>query len=498
MAYTKIGWINDRSPAINQDNLNHMDQGIYDAHQMVTLLDTLRFRKAAFLSMYDSGLSSLQGITTMEDRYLLVIRYEGNDRHFKVYDIIDKVLLNDTIFTDAQVGHCNSAAYYNGKVYVATINTNCDIVSLVFNQADGSLSYGEVVYTGGINANSLAVHGGEFWLSSYTLSDGKFQYYKTTDFNTVELGFKSDFDGLQPYLVSQGMDFDGNYLYITFSATYQGSGSGSALPRLSRLTELIYVVDTDGNILRCWDFPRGTYSEIEDVSTITVNGQHYIFVGFNQDTGGVTNVFVSPLTADTTMITQFDQPDFDDALFYGDYLVTYLDTTSGTDFGDGSAANPFKAWNCALSFIRRANVPVKLSIKGSFGNAEIHNIKVPLCLSADAATSITSLAIYGCPSFYFDSNNAITLGSLSINYSTVYVRSGLNLVGSGTQAISIYRSVLTGGLTQVTGFTNLLAAFNSIVSLTVGTVGYSGVDAAGSATRSLVLVNGKLYNITLA
>ena len=31
MAYTKIGWVNDQPPAINQDNLNHMDQGIYEA-----------------------------------------------------------------------------------------------------------------------------------------------------------------------------------------------------------------------------------------------------------------------------------------------------------------------------------------------------------------------------------------------------------------------------------------------------------------------------------
>lgn len=33
MAYTKLGWVNDRAPALNQTNLNHMDQGIYDAHQ---------------------------------------------------------------------------------------------------------------------------------------------------------------------------------------------------------------------------------------------------------------------------------------------------------------------------------------------------------------------------------------------------------------------------------------------------------------------------------
>ena len=32
MAYTKLGWVNDQAPALNQTNLNHMDQGIYDAH----------------------------------------------------------------------------------------------------------------------------------------------------------------------------------------------------------------------------------------------------------------------------------------------------------------------------------------------------------------------------------------------------------------------------------------------------------------------------------
>ena len=36
MAYTKLGWVNDRAPALNQTNLNHMDQGIYDAHQKLS------------------------------------------------------------------------------------------------------------------------------------------------------------------------------------------------------------------------------------------------------------------------------------------------------------------------------------------------------------------------------------------------------------------------------------------------------------------------------
>lgn len=36
MAYTKLGWVNDRAPALDQTNLNHMDQGIFDAHRKLS------------------------------------------------------------------------------------------------------------------------------------------------------------------------------------------------------------------------------------------------------------------------------------------------------------------------------------------------------------------------------------------------------------------------------------------------------------------------------
>ena len=35
MAYTPIGWLNDQAPAINQTNLNKMDNGIKDAHNLI-------------------------------------------------------------------------------------------------------------------------------------------------------------------------------------------------------------------------------------------------------------------------------------------------------------------------------------------------------------------------------------------------------------------------------------------------------------------------------
>ena len=33
MAYTKTEWRNNQSPAINADNLNHIEEGVYEAHQ---------------------------------------------------------------------------------------------------------------------------------------------------------------------------------------------------------------------------------------------------------------------------------------------------------------------------------------------------------------------------------------------------------------------------------------------------------------------------------
>ena len=36
MAYTKTQWVNNQAPAIDADNLNKIEQGIYDAHAEIT------------------------------------------------------------------------------------------------------------------------------------------------------------------------------------------------------------------------------------------------------------------------------------------------------------------------------------------------------------------------------------------------------------------------------------------------------------------------------
>lgn len=38
MAYSKVGWTNGQSPALNDTNLNHMDDGIYDNDQLISII----------------------------------------------------------------------------------------------------------------------------------------------------------------------------------------------------------------------------------------------------------------------------------------------------------------------------------------------------------------------------------------------------------------------------------------------------------------------------
>lgn len=40
MAYTKTVWVNNQAPAINADNLNKIEQGIFDTDRNVTALTT--------------------------------------------------------------------------------------------------------------------------------------------------------------------------------------------------------------------------------------------------------------------------------------------------------------------------------------------------------------------------------------------------------------------------------------------------------------------------
>ena len=74
MAYTKLGWVNDRTPALNETNLNHMDQGIYDAHQKLSEYEDI------FTGDVDESVQNWldehpEATTTVQDNSLTTVKY---------------------------------------------------------------------------------------------------------------------------------------------------------------------------------------------------------------------------------------------------------------------------------------------------------------------------------------------------------------------------------------------------------------------------------------
>lgn len=68
MSYTKTQWRNNQSPAINADNLNHIEQGIYDAHSNIeTLLPSVTASdEGKFLRVDSSGTWAAESVPSAE------------------------------------------------------------------------------------------------------------------------------------------------------------------------------------------------------------------------------------------------------------------------------------------------------------------------------------------------------------------------------------------------------------------------------------------------
>ena len=67
MSYTKTQWRNNQSPAINADNLNHIEQGVYDAHQTIDQLMEAVPTKTSELTNDGDGTSSFVTQTELEE-----------------------------------------------------------------------------------------------------------------------------------------------------------------------------------------------------------------------------------------------------------------------------------------------------------------------------------------------------------------------------------------------------------------------------------------------
>ena len=446
-------------------------QELYNQLKTNSFVDSLHIRTGAFITSNENGVTAAQGMCSINNRYLVICRYSGTNRIFKVYDIINKTVVTESVLTEAQVGHVNSLAYANGYIYCTTLQENAGVVRLAVNLETLQIAFDSIisptVYI------SLCVNNNNVY--AWRVDNDKWACYRLTlaFTNAVKL-FETDFTNAINYIGMQGCTADDDFLYVSLSGSYI-AGTATA-NELKRFTEYIYVFNKTGDIIKSYNFSRGVYGEIEDIDILTVEQQKYIAVTFNTNDIGVSNTYISPLNTDTEPVNQFMTVDIMDSVYrsYGEDFEVYVSEASGTEFADGTIIKPFKTINAALTFIKRANIPVSLYIRdGNFPVVYLRNIAAPMTIFFDGGT-IAGFIIYRVGTLTFDQSSGqpgtTITGQMSVNETIITSRNGPSFSGNNAAfAIALYRSALFGKLANdISGYTNAITGVNSVINTTIG------------------------------
>lgn len=480
--------------SVTEDKLNDDIAKVYHAGKFV---DNLELDDIGFLTMYDSGYTSLQGICVVDDQYLVVCRYSGDNRILQVYDVINKTLVKNNEFTDSQIGHVNSLTYDDGYVYLATLNATYDIVKLQFDSEDGTLTYDSVVYSHGIQAKNIAVYNGEFWMAGRRTTGSAYRFYKTTDFETVELAFETDFSNSVGELDEQGLAVNEEYVFIPFSQYPPDTNT----PTLERMEEKIMVCKHDGTLVKVLSYPRVSYGEIEDVDIIILNDQPYLFIGTNQNDEHVSCVWTSRLFTFTK-----NNPILKKPKFKGKYNSTrfyiWVDSENGTPFADGNQTNPFKDLPSALLFARNTGVACSLILLGTFSDTiTIRSMPAPMEVNLSANTKIKELSIRECSQIYINASDTSELAHLYVDHSSVFSRGLLPFTkgdNNYTEAMAINRSTVIIQAGAITGYSRVATLNTAILNCQYASTDATTVVVKVAGYSSLACLNNKLYGITLA
>jgi len=448
-------------------------------------VDNLHIRTGAFITNNDTGITSSQGMCVINNRYLVVCRYSGSNRVFKVYDIINKSEVAESTIPATQVGHVNSLTYSNGYIYCTTLEENMGVVRLIVNLETFQIAYDSIatseVYV------ALCVQDSDIY--GWKVENENWACFKLSPAfsNPVRL-FETDFANSMDYISMQGCTTDGTFLYVAISGQYI---SGNTTPdELKRFTEYVYVFDMTGNIIKTFNMSRGVLGEIEDIEIITVNSQKYIALNFNVNDVGVTSVYIAELLTDTAPVTQFLTTDIHSTIANsaGEDFNIYVSEAIGNDFADGSLTKPFKTINAAITFIKRAAIPAVLFIRdGSFTTLYLRNLDTPLTIFFDDGT-VAGVFIYRAGTITFDRTGGYPgttiTGQLTVNETVIMSRTGPNFEGSGI-AINLIRSAFIGDLARtLTGYTAALTGNMSFVMASIGT-GVTNIQA-GAGLRGWV------------
>ena len=466
-------------------------------------VSSLKFPTLPFITMANANYTASQGMCVIDNQYIVVCRYYGsNQRAFRVYDAINKTFISESLLTDSEVGHVNSMCYYDGYIYIATLTEGSGIVRLRFNPITYAITYDDVVCT--TMYPSVAIYDGNVFAMRYTEGGYWGCYVMDMTFSDPELLFQNNFAGTAEHLAIQGMTADEKYIYLAMSGDYS-NGTGDNSNRMGRYTEYVYIIDRTGACIKTYHYSRGSYSEIEDVDIISIDGNKFLVINMNRNDANIVPIYIVPLYNYSEPITQFMTGNIDGIFNSEVSTFTIAISASGADdFPDGTDAHPFPNPASALDYIRRVGAPATIKlVDGSFAYFWIENIPVPLTIFLDGG-HIDNLHIRRCGNITFDRNanvdgTSIGTGGFIIDESVVncrYLASTIDGTGlaSGSTAVKVYRSFLTGHMGQIKNFTNGITGITSVVMVTFTKDGVTNDVLTGSTIFGSV--NGTAYGVS--
>ena len=459
------------------------------------LVENIDLRGSALMILSDPGYTSTQGMCVIENHYIAVGRYKSDgSKDIMVFDLIEKRVKRSNTFrqldsispsfgTCVDLDHLNSLAYNNGYLYVPRAASNRDIIRLKVNE-DNSIEYDSVAYIapeGELKPTSIACNNGVFYWAASGSENGMFYIYRTTDFTDTELAFASSFGGLVEAnaVVKQGMAYDGEYLYFAFTGRLNVPKieSGIDVQRIMRDTEKIIITRTDGTIVRVLSFPRGSYGEIEEIDTVTIDNNKYLLISCNRNDDNVSCVYAVPLYKDTVPSPVFEAASVAGSLYYDhrDYCV-YCDNEScyedgiydplqSRPFASGLKQDPFSDIYAALNQVKRFGCPATLYVRGTYGDLSFRNLPSGITFIFESST-IHSLTFSQCPGVSISGKTDVVIGNLKIVNSVVLAAPGINLYAEENgeiSAVEVENSVLVGTFDEIKGFTEPIKEQQSLV-----------------------------------
>lgn len=493
------------------NGVNFTDNSIFEKHPTAeeitsNFVDNLTFGSFPLLFMKDTGYTSMQGMCIIENQYVCLVRYTtqvSGGRAFQIYDILNHEFKNETIFTEAQVGHCNSLCYSDGYIYVTTINSTTDVVRLKLNLSTFTLTYQDII-SSNQSIVSVGCENGVFYIFKSFIDSGQCRYFYTEDWQNINSLFIVNIEGVNNGNI-QGMTCKDGLIYSCFSGRSITADAEGEAGWTQRLNEWIYVINLKGEIVKQFYYSRSSYGELEDVDIVEINGSEYILVSTNVGRLSSTKVILSPLKKNTNQIMGLDVINIIGTNDYSPPLVVNVDYDNGSPFGTGSKKAPVKNIEHAQYIINHSTAPsAKIFLSGTVINESLSFYSIMQNLHIYINSDITlngDLFFYYCNHVVIDSDSKyLNIKHLEITYSTVTIRSGLDInfpVGhSRLYALNIYRSILSGTIRTITGNTSAywLGGYDAIVNVSCSNFDLKQI---GPPSNSLVCFSGKIVNTLL-